>query len=332
MSDADPARPVSEFNGPKNSATQGRKSVPERNRRGCGYGLRLVMFGAVAFVLIFFPAWEYAYVDAMVRPVPSRICCKTPADDGVAYQVVSFRAPDGFSLSGWYIPSRNGAAVILLHGYGANRLEMLDRAVDLAKAGFGVLLYDLRGHGESGGQMRAMGWPDAGDVAAALDFLDRQSGVDRHRVGGMGFSIGGQILLRAAAEDSRLRALFVDDPSYTRIEDIPPMPTWTEDFEARGVTQLDLALISLKSGVAIPAGTVQAIQGISPRPIFFVSTSNSILSKTLEDYFFSVARDPKERLDFSDADHGGSYLLHRKEYGSRMVQFFEKWIGVASIH
>ena len=46
------------------------------------------------------------------------------------------------TLSGWYVPSRNGAVVILLHGYGNNRAQMWPRAEPLARAGYGVLLYD----------------------------------------------------------------------------------------------------------------------------------------------------------------------------------------------
>jgi uncharacterized protein len=298
-------------------------------RRGCKYWLRLSLFGLAAFVVIFLPVWEYEFVDFMTKPAPSAICCKTPADSGLAYRSISFPSPDGFPLAGWYIPTHNGAVVLMLHGYGANRTELLERAVVLAKAGFGVLLYDLRGHGESGGVIRAMGWPDTKDVQAAVDFARQLPGVDRDRIGIFGFSIGGQIALRAAAEDKRLHAIFVDDPSYTRIEDIPAMPNPLDDFEARGVTRADLALISMRTGVPIPAGTTKAISEIAPRPIFMISSGKTNMSRVLEDYLFSLAGNPKDRLEIIEADHGGTFLARREEYASKLVGFFTQWLLLA---
>ena len=74
----------------------------------------------------------------------------TPADVGLTYRSVEFPATDGVMLSGWYVPSRNNAAVALLHGAGSTRSNVLDHAVVLARHGYGVLLYDARGHGERG--------------------------------------------------------------------------------------------------------------------------------------------------------------------------------------
>ena len=70
---------------------------------------------------------------------------------GLAYEDVTFSTADGVALSGWYVPSRNGAAVVLLHGAGSTRSAVLPHTVVLADDGFGVLLYDARGHGRSQG-------------------------------------------------------------------------------------------------------------------------------------------------------------------------------------
>ena len=71
------------------------------------------------------------------------------------------------ALSGWYVPSRNGAAVVLLHGAGSTRSAVLPHAVVLADDGFGVLLYDARGHGRSQGRAMDFGWYGDLGVAAA---------------------------------------------------------------------------------------------------------------------------------------------------------------------
>jgi uncharacterized protein len=308
---------------PLNSATEAQPAKPSRRRRrGCRYWVRLALFGIASCIVIFLPAWEYAYVAEMVSPAPAKICCRTPNDLGLSYEKVTIHAPDGIDLSGWYIPSRNGAVVIFLHGYGATRMEMLDRAAALAREDFGALLYDLRGHGESGGAYRAMGWPDAADLTAVVDFLATRPEIRSKEIGGFGFSIGGQILLRAAADDQRIRAVVVDDPGYARAEDIPPMSSAAGVFEAKFVVPLDLSLISARSGVPIPAGVADAIPRLAPRPLLLIASGQSDMSRDLERYFYSLAGEPKQLWEIPEAGHGGTYAARSAEYESKLLKFF----------
>lgn len=90
-------------------------------------------------------AIEAALILLITNPAPGAVGSPPPG-----FQEVSLVSPDGITLSGWYKPFWKGAAVIALHGYGANRREMVPRAVILADHGSGVLLYDLRGYRESG--------------------------------------------------------------------------------------------------------------------------------------------------------------------------------------
>ena len=90
-------------------------------------------------------AWLFTQ-PRRVRPAD-----RTPADWGAAYEDVTLSS-DGGHLRGWYVPSRNGAAVVLLHDHGANRLALAPHAAMLTRAGYGVLLLDLRAHGRSDGR------------------------------------------------------------------------------------------------------------------------------------------------------------------------------------
>ena len=76
---------------------------------------------------------------------------------------------DGVRLAGWYVTSTNRAAVVLLHGAGSTRSDVLDEAAVLAGDGFGVLMIDARGHGDSGGRAMDFGWYGDADIAAAAD-------------------------------------------------------------------------------------------------------------------------------------------------------------------
>src|SRR4051794_39022525 len=72
-----------------------------------------------------------------------------PANElGVPYENASFTTSDGLRLHGWYIPSRNGAAVIAFPGRNGPQRQ----ARMLARHGYGVLLFDRRGEGRSEGE------------------------------------------------------------------------------------------------------------------------------------------------------------------------------------
>jgi hypothetical protein len=126
---------------------------------------------------------------------------------GLAHRDVSFRASDGIRLSGWYVPSRNGAAIVLVHGGGGDRTGTVRHARMLAHAGYGVLLYDARGRGRSSGRENAAGWRWDRDVRGAVDYLGRH-GV--RRIGAMGLSTGAEAVVAEAAYDARVRAVVAD--------------------------------------------------------------------------------------------------------------------------
>src|SRR4029453_2345009 len=84
-----------------------------------------------------------------------------------AYQDVRFKASDGLDLAGWYRPSRNGAAVLVVHGGSSDRKGSVHHAQMVARHGYGVLLYDARGRGESDGSENNYGWDWSKDISGA---------------------------------------------------------------------------------------------------------------------------------------------------------------------
>lgn len=123
---------------------------------------------------------------------------------------VAFPATDRVVLRGWYVPGRTRAAVIRLHGSHGTRADTTAHLRMLHRAGFGVLAFDARGHGESGGATNALGWRGVPDVAGAMRFLRRRPGVDPARIGALGLSMGAEEALRAAAEGVPLAAVVAD--------------------------------------------------------------------------------------------------------------------------
>ena len=115
-----------------------------------------------------------------------------------AYENVTFPARDGVSLAGWFVPRRDTKrAVVLLHGNGATRTQMLARARFFHDHGYSALLYDARGHGESGDALVSFGWYETRDLLGAIDWL-RARGFSE--IGLLGVSQGGATIALAASD------------------------------------------------------------------------------------------------------------------------------------
>ena len=177
--------------------------VNRGRRRGRAWTNRLVAVVGAALVGFFVVLPTLLAVDFLAKP-------RAPINQaalGVPHARVTFPADDGVRLSGWYVPSRNGAAIVLVHGGGGDRQGTVLHARMLAKAGYGVLLYDARGRGESAGHENAAGWQWDRDVRGAVSFLTSR-GIDH--IGLLGLSTGAEAVVTEAASDARVEAVIAD--------------------------------------------------------------------------------------------------------------------------
>ena len=129
---------------------------------------------------------------------------------GIAHEEIRIAMRDGRKLSAWYVPSRNGAAVLLSHGSGGSRGRVPAHVRMLARHGYGVLALDNPGNGESDGHSNGLGDNAQPAIAAGLDYLARRPDVNPKRIAGFGLSLGGEVLLEAASHDRRLAAVVSD--------------------------------------------------------------------------------------------------------------------------
>jgi alpha/beta superfamily hydrolase len=181
------------------------RGAPPR-RRAERWGRRAI--GAIAVLLslmwVVIPVAVALFATGKPRgPVPA-------AALGIPHEDVSFAGPDGLRLRGWYVPSRNRAAILLVHGGGGSRVGAVRHARMLARHGYGVLLYDARGRGASDGAPDAIGWTWQKDVAGAIAWLEHRPDVDPAKLGGLGLSTGAEALVQAAAERGDLHAVVAD--------------------------------------------------------------------------------------------------------------------------
>jgi hypothetical protein len=235
-----------------------------------------------------------------------------------AYADVTFNASDGLELSGWYRPSRNGAAVLVVHGGSSDRKGSVAHAKMLAARGYGVLLYDARGRGESDGSENNYGWDWAKDIDGALDFLAHRPDVDPQRVGALGLSTGADVLIEVAAKRKHLPVVAdgtaagsYEDWHRLRGTEIGAVPGWVM-FTTMRVTSGDQPGPALEDLVA---------QIESPTLLISAGTAEEREFNVL---YEKAAGPSVEHWNLPDADHTHAIRSHRAEYEQRVGAFYDR--------
>ena len=284
------------------------------NRLWWRYGRRLVfaLATAVIAVAVLFPfAIGYVATHVLRAEVPR-------AELGTAYEDVEFTTNDGLKLKGWYVPSKNGAAVISFPGRSGTQNE----ATMLARHGYGVLLFDRRGEGESEGDPNAFGWQGERDIHAAVAFLQGRSDVDPERIGGIGLSVGGEMMIEAAAESSGLKAIVSEGASGRSVRDILANPdrTW-QNVLGNGVATAATALFTNNLP---PVDLRSLVPKIAPRAVFFVyGERGQPVEEPANRAFYADAREPKAIWEVPGAGHVGGIEARPGEYERRVIAFFD---------
>jgi uncharacterized protein len=231
---------------------------------------------------------------------------RTPAEAGLAYEDVAFPATDGVGLKGWFIPrdgEGRGPVIAFVHGWLWNRLgnvegqvPVADKSVDflpaaraLHDAGFNVLLFDIRRHGESeaGKGPLTYGPREARDFIGAVKYLRSRPDVDGERIGAIGTSMGGNIVIYGTPECQPIKAVLAIQPTkltvfntnFARTELGPMGPTLMKPVELMyrvmraplpsehdpGIParQLDGTLVQYVQGTGDPWGTMEVIDGFA---------------------------------------------------------------------
>ncbi len=232
---------------------------------------RRLLLLPVAYLGVFYLMVPLTF-GVFVANVPHVLPDKTPADYGFAYESVTFPTAQGETIAAWYIASQNGAAVITVHGASGNRGDTLGQAAVLAKHGYGVLLIDVEGFGGSTGRTNDYGLYGDRDVAAAVDYLKTRPEVDASRIGALGLSMGGEIVLTSAAQQPDLRAVVAEGASARTWQDYLNIPGGTKWAEGPPVW-LAMSTGRLLSGAPQPAPLKDLVPQIAPRDVLLISAA-----------------------------------------------------------
>jgi uncharacterized protein len=245
-------------------------------------------------------------------------------ENGQPIQQVHFKTIDNLTLTGWYLPPKNGAVIILQHGYHANSAQMLPIGLMLARHGYGVLLFDFRGHGKSEGNTVTLGLFEVQDTDAAVSFLLKQSEVNK--IGLIGNSMGGATGILAASKNEKIQAIAVEgvfselkDEVGIGIEVQTPLPAFPFDM-------IFVYIAERETGFRLSdIAPVEKIGEISPRPILIMQGGNDKrINSDSGKSLFAAAREPKQYWYEPTAAHVAIYQAAPQDYEKHVIEFFNQ--------
>jgi uncharacterized protein len=282
--------------------------------RPLGWAVTVVAAAAFAFFVA-----QPAVFAVYLSHLPGRRAVHD-VDLGAPKEPATLTTASGLRLRGWYVPSRNGAAIALLHGTGSNRLGVTDHARLLARHGYGVLLFDFEGHGESDGRSTSLPWRLQQDADAALSYLRRRPGVRRGRIGILGVSLGGEVALEAAARHREWRAAVLEGVQGASPADMRA----SEPDPASFVTLTALYGATRVLGGSGPSGSNQdLIERVAPRPLLLLSAGRGTEARANEAYA-RRAGGAAELWNLADAAHAAALRTDPAGYEHRVIGFLDR--------
>jgi uncharacterized protein len=261
----------------------------------------------------------YPLAQGYVVTHTGRAFVPTPAL-GTAFEEISFTTSDGLLLQGWYVPSKNGAAVISFPG----RRGPQKPARLLASHGYGVLLFDRRGEAESDGDPNLLGWKGTRDIEAAIAFLKTRADVDADRIGGLGLSVGGEMMLEEAAGNDELKAVVSEGAGMRSVREAVHLDG-AEKLAASwifGVSTVGTAVWTSN----LPPRSLTDLSAEITQPVLFIHATPGQGGETLTEQYYEAAKGRKEYWA-APGGHTGAIDAAPEEYERRVVGFFDRTIG-----
>jgi uncharacterized protein len=243
---------------------------------------------------------------------------------GIPHEEIRVATRDGRKLSAWYVPSRNGAAVLLSHGSGGSRGRIPAHVRMLARHGYGVLALDNPGNGESEGHSNGLGDNVQPAIAAGLDYLARRPDVNPDRVAGFGVSLGGEVLLDAAAHDRRLAAV-VSDGATRPVDAGKANPKGALERAAEWVIGQSVRTIS---GMKPSPSLVGIMPAIAPRPVLLVAGGGFPDEIPASRVYRDAGGSSVELWELPDTGHTAGLRKHPAAYERRTVGFLDRALGL----
>lgn len=238
-------------------------------------------------------------------------------------EAVDFNVPGLGVRHGWFFPGLRGAPTILLcHGYGSSRGELLTLISALQDHQYNVFVFDFAAHGGIEG-ITTFGYRESTEVRAAIDTVAARSDVDASQFGVWGYNLGAYSALREAESDRRVRAIVLDSV-YDEPQQMVKM-----GVERTGLAGFPLMIrsaqfsfrwLNYKYREDPPlSNKLGVLAGVSK--LFIEAADDPELSDITRQMFLK-SPEPKEQATIARGNFVAMDDTDKREYENRVVSFF----------
>ncbi len=257
-----------------------------------------------------------------------------PEQFGLRYEKVFFKTRDGLGLSGWFLPApgedADGRTILMCHGWGDNKGELLKFTHYLNAHGFNLLYFDFRSHGESDGEITTMGYYEVIDFEAAVRYLKDQKPHLVGKLGVFGLSMGAAVTAMAMPDHPEVRCAVLESP-FTDYRRVVRQWAWN-NLRVPYFPLIIGTLFFLRWRVGQEGvdaySPVNFIKKISPRPLLMIGGEDDALMKERDvRRLYAAAGDPKQLWIIPEATHAKCYQAGGLEYETRIVNFFKRHLS-----
>ncbi|HOM11142.1 MAG TPA: alpha/beta fold hydrolase [Spirochaetota bacterium] len=281
-------------------------------------------------VIVFGAAWHFS--NQLINPKPYTcqvdhfVYCDGIGELSIPYKDVTFKNNENLTLKGWLVPGKSNAAIVMVHGITADRREGLRWVKALHKAGYTVLLFDLRNHGKSDKAKTAMGYYEKNDVIAAVDFLQSKG---FKNIGVFGVSMGASTAIQAMASDKRIQA-GVFEAAFANLSDLLAEIA-KRDFGLPRFPIINAVMWVYSMRLGADANGINPedfIGSISPRPVFIIHCdSDDYIAYHHGQRIFAKAKEPKIMWTAHCNKHARAWQSNPQEAEKKVVDFYNKFIS-----
>lgn len=289
--------------------------------------LILICLAASALGLV----WLCAYTAKKVlHPVSKRKALYLwPDEYKMPYDNVYFTTEDKVNIKGWFIPY-DGAekTIILMHGWGMNRSDILKNTYFLHDLGFNLLYFDFRALGESGGKVSSIGYLETRDVHAAIKYLKETRPESCKKIGLYGLSMGAMVAICEGASNPQISCVAAE-ASYYSFRRVVSRWAWVH-HKVPSFPIIPIVLHYIRRDLHVNPERYSPkynIGKIAPRPVFIIhGRYDSIVPAAQAKLLFKRAGDPKEIWLVPGAKHNKCAEVGGFEYKQRLSDFFRRYL------
>jgi uncharacterized protein len=308
--------------------------------------LIVLVLAIIYFILGYFIADSIIHMNR--QPVP-----KNPSDYGMNFENIEFKTFDGVNIKGWLIPGNTNKLIVMTHVGGLTKygsavsyknlaklynkeIEFLKTAEHLHKAGYWVLMFDFRNHGESGSDpnkgIGGVGLKEYQDVVAAMGFINRRDDLKGMNVGFVSFCMGANSTIIAM---SRQPEMFKNVKCLFAVQPIS-MEVFVRTYIGKFITPTGARLLMPVVKKWVVWRGAHPLNKMSPAdyakdikvPTMYVQARNDPWTELsdIKGFYQNTPDNPKDFFWIENTKHRFETYLYFQTKPEKMLEWLAKWI------